>query len=124
MSIYSTIFTVLPFAISTTTSPFTKMFRLLMKYRRLKALRIAYFLADVGNIKSDLRSKFLLNTPIRIGFFRNKEKSVWKPVKNFPWLGISVSLIKRCLYVSKDCISNLPRTIKYITNNPYTSAWH
>ena len=72
--------------------------------------------------KSESNSTFVLNTLIRTGFVPDKQTSVWKSTKTFSWLGISVDLIKRCFYVSKECISNLLETIKYITNKPYIPA--
>ena len=66
MSIYLTIFTVLPFAMTTAAFPLTKVVR-------PHAVTIAYFLDDdiiieLGISKSELTSKFILNTLIRTRF--------------------------------------------------------
>lgn len=76
----------------------------------------------MGIGKTELISKFILNTPIKARFVSNEETSVWKPTKALTWLGISVDLNKSCLYISEEYISNLLETMKYVTNNPYIST--
>ena len=65
------------FGLSTGPFLFTKVLRLLMRYWRLHAIGIAYFLDDdigiqFGISKFELTSKFLLKTLKNIRFISNK----------------------------------------------------
>ena len=73
------VFTVLPFGLITAPFVFTKVVWQLIKYWRLHAVRIAFFLDDglgieFGYSKSKTLSKLVLNTLINAGFVTNKEK--------------------------------------------------
>lgn len=64
MSMYLTIFTVPPFGMSAITSLFTKVVRPLIKFWRLHAIGIAYFLVDDltvewGISESEMSSNFV-----------------------------------------------------------------
>ena len=77
---------------------------------------------EFGYSKSETSSKFILNTLINAGFVTYKEKSVREPTKILTWLSIFVNQNKRCLYVSEESISNFPKTVDCIANNPYIST--
>ena len=92
------------------------------------AIRIACVLDDIlgikfGYSKSEISSKFVLNTLVNARFVTSKEKSVWEPTKILTWLEVSVYSNKGSIYVSEERISNLVETVEFISNNPYISAW-
>jgi hypothetical protein len=86
------VFSVLPFGLSSAPFIFTKLLRPLVKFWRLKGLRIVLFLDDGWGINKSFEhalcdANFVSSTLLKAGFLINKEKSVFVPVQRLEWLG-------------------------------------
>ena len=98
-------FTVLPFGLGSAPYIFTKIMRCLVKFWRGQGIAIAVYLddgieVDTEREKSLLNSKIVRGTLESSGFVVNEEKSILYPTKSLTWLGITVNLCSRSLFIS------------------------
>ena len=112
-------FQVLPFGLSTAPFIFTKTLRPLVRHWRKKGFFIVLFLDD-GWFRSDSETgcefvaKSIKEDLLSAGLVPNCEKSVWTPVQEINWLGMtwnaeagSLRVIERRITDILECIDNI-----------------
>ena len=87
------VFSVLPFGLTSAPYVFIKTLRPLVKYWRKHGIRMVLYLDDGWSTNFDLSScsadaSFVLYTLNKAEFVVNKEKSIWTPCKSLLWLGL------------------------------------
>ena len=103
------VFTVLPLRLTLALFIFTKVMRCPVKYWRINAARIAYFLDDGLGVASSYKmtlfhSNFVKKSQQNVSFIINEEKSVRKPSQTLNWLGIRINSKKAStVYQQKNC---------------------
>ena len=121
-------FTVLPFGLTSAPFLFTKTIRVLIKYWRLNAIKIACFIDDgAGTSKNFLEAKrqanFVKKSLSLSGFIVNEEKSIWNPVQNMTWLGIQVDLQNKKFSIPEGRLQSFSRLLETVIQNlPYSTA--
>ena len=88
---------------------------------------IAVFLDDgicveYNKVIAEKYSHKVKSTLHKAGFLLNTEKSVWVPVKNLDWLGLTLDMKLGTLKITEKRISNITSKINNILNNTYLSA--
>ena len=111
------VFTVLPFGITSGPFIFTKVFRVLIKYWRQNHVKISVFLDDgLGCHNSYARAKvdakFVRSSLEKAGFIINNEKSVWDPVANITWLGVSFDSTSGYFSISQKRVKALKEALR------------
>jgi hypothetical protein len=96
--------------------------RPLVKFWRLKGLRIVLFLDDGWGINKSFEhalcgAKFVISTLLTAGFLINKEKSVFIPVQRFEWLGFIWDLQHGTLKIPDRRIENVLSCIMTIKSS-------
>ena len=121
-------FSVLPFGLTSAPFIFTKIIRVLIKYWRAHAIRIACFIddglaIDYSQTKASSNSQFVRDTLDCAGFLSNQEKSEWVPKNTIEWLGIRVDFTNKTYHISDNRIFSALNSIHKILNHPsHTSA--
>ena len=103
------VFTVLPFGLSTACYIFTKLLRPLVRYWRMRGIRITVYLDDgLGSVSGYQRaieaSAAVRATLDSAGFVHHPDKSKWEPVHRLTWLGFVIDMAKGQLEVPQDKI--------------------
>ena len=102
--------------------------RVLIKYWRENAIRIACFIDDgAGTAKrfnlAKTHSSFVKNSLKLSGFVVNEEKSVWHPTQKMIWLGIHLDLKNEVYTIPEERIVSTFKVLHFIINSlPYTTA--
>ena len=104
------VFTVLPLRLTLALFIFTKVMRCPVKYWRINAARIAYFLDDGLGVASSYKmtlfhSNFVKKSLQNAAFIINDEKSAWKPSETLIWLDTRITFKKATstVYQQKNC---------------------
>ena len=121
------VFTVLPFGLSSAPFAFTKVVRPLVKHWPLRAVKVASFLDhDLGiayTYQDALScSNFVKATLINSGFVSNVTKSVWIPCQRVIWLGIEIDINNNTSSITSSRITSILNKIEFLTNKIYISA--
>ena len=121
------VFTVLPFGLSSAPFLFTKVVRPSVKHWHLYAVKIACFLEDGLGIAYTYQdalscSNFVKATLINLAFVPNVKKSVWIPCQRVIWLGIAVNINNNTLSITSSRITSILNKIEFLTNKTYISA--
>ena len=116
-------YAVLPFGLSSGPFIFTKVVRVLIKYWRSYAIKIACFLDDGLSIDFDKdqaikNSKFVKGSISEAGFIANNEKSQWDPAKVIQWLGVVIDFEQNIFAISEKRIHSALKSIETILNSP------
>ena len=121
------VFTVLPFGLTSAAFIFTKVVRPFVKYWRFNSVKITCFFDDGIGIEYNYeeakrKSEFVQETLTKSGFIPNIQKSTWEPCKILTWLGIDINLSSGTLKITKSCIDNVLNTISLISQKILVSA--
>ena len=117
-------YAVLPFGLTSGPFIFTKIVRVLIKYWRSYAIKIACFLDDGLSIEYTQQeqaiknSKFVKKSLKCSGFIANHEKSQWEPTKVIQWLGVIIDFEDKVYKISEKRIQSIQNSIEFILSHP------
>jgi hypothetical protein len=121
-------FTVLPFGLSSAPYIFTKCLRTMVKYWRYNNIKIVLYLDDGLAMADSVDECYRISRFIRIslqeaGFLINFEKSVFSPVKELEWLGITWNSTKFSISIPERRIRDFENNaVQFISELPKVSA--
>lgn len=121
------VFTVLPFGLSTACYIFTKLLRPLVRYWRMRGIRITLYIDDGLAVVNDHQkaveaSAFVRATLDNAGFTHHPEKSNWVPVQRLTWLGFVIDMCKGQLEVPQEKILALKSMVQEALHKHTISA--
>lgn len=121
-------FTVLPFGLSSAPYIFTKCLRPLVKFWRKNNLKVVLYLDD-GLILANSQDRCVFSTEfikqslMSAGFFINTKKTIYQPVQEIEWLGLTWRSSNFSLFIPERRISDLEVCLQRVMGLlPYVSA--
>ena len=122
------VFTVLPFGLTSAPFIFTKTMRVLVKYWREQAIKIACFIDDGAGVAKDRettikQASFVKHSLRQSGFVVNKDKSLWLPTQNMTWLGVNLDLQNEKFTIPEERMASIFQSLeRIIIELPYSTA--
>ena len=122
------VFSVLPFGLTSAPYVFTETLRPLVKYWRKHLIRMVLYSDDGWDTNFNLSScsadaSFVLYTSNKAGFVVNTEKSIWTPCKSLLWLGSLWNSAEHSIKVPDERVNDLIDSINSVFSSlPFVSA--